>query len=577
MINLDMTRIFDEIADILEVKGENSFKIRAYRRAARTIETLTQDLKVIAERGGVSELKKISGVGEGIAKKILEIAETGDCKKHRELTQEVPSGVLELLTIPRIGPKTIAKLHDELGITNIEELEEAAKLHNLERLPGLGAKVEENILKGIAQYRSYKGRVLLSEALPRAESIVIELKKLDAVDKIIIAGSLRRMRETIGDIDLLVVSNRPRAVMDAFTNLDSVEDIVAKGDTKSSIVLRGIDVDLRVVAEASFGAAAHYFTGSKHHNIRIRELGMKQGLKINEYGIFRGDERIGGEDEADVFASVGLAYIPPELREDRGEVEAAKVNKIPELVAANDIKGDLHVHTNWSDGKNSIEEMARTAISSGYEYIAVADHSPAVGIAGGMTAEKITKRQDEIEKLNTRFEDEGINFSVLSASEVDIKSDFSMDFPDDVLKSLDVVVGAIHTKFTQDRETMTKRIVTAMENPNVDIIAHPTGRLLGKRDPYEVDMEQLMESARDTGTIMELNSFPARLDLNDVHCKMAKDYGVLIAISTDAHDAMQMRDVIKYGVATARRGWLEPKDVVNTRGLEDVRGLLKRR
>ena len=576
MINLDMARIFDEIADIFEVKGENPFKIRAYRRAARTIETLTQDLKVIAERGGINELKKIPGVGNAIAKKILEIAETGDCKKHIELKQEVPTGVLELLAIPRIGPKTIAKVHDELGISSIADLEEAAKLHNLKKLPGLGAKVEENILKGIAQYRSYKGRVLLSEALPRAESIVTELKKLDAVAKITIAGSLRRMRETIGDIDILVVSNRPRAVMDAFTNLDGVEDIVAKGDTKSSIILKGIDVDLRVVAETAFGAAAHYFTGSKHHNIRIRELGMKQGLKINEYGIFRGDVRIGGEDEADVFASVGLAYIPPELREDRGEIEAAKANKIPELVAANDIKGDLHVHTNWSDGKNSIEEMALTAISSGYEYIAVADHSPAVGIAGGMTAEKITKRQDEIEKLNSRFEDEGIKFSVLSASEVDIKSDFSMDFPDDVLKSLDVVVGAIHTKFTQDRETMTKRIVTAMENPNVDIIAHPTGRLLGKRDPYEVDMEQLMESAKATGTIMELNSFPGRLDLNDVHCKMAKDYGVLIAISTDAHDAMQMRDVIKYGVATARRGWLEPKDVVNTRGLEGVRGLLKR-
>ncbi|NQE54139.1 phosphatase YcdX [ANME-1 cluster archaeon GoMg3.2] len=575
MINLDMARIFDEIADIFEVKGENPFKIRAYRRAARTIESLTQDLKVIAERGGVSELKKIPGVGEGIAKKILEIAQTGDCKKHRELTQEVPSGVLELLAIPRVGPKTIAKVHDELGICSIADLEEAAKSHKLEKLPGLGAKVEENILKGIAQYRSYKGRVLLSEALPRAESIVIELKKLDAVDKIIIAGSLRRMRETIGDIDILVVSNRPRAVMDAFTCLDGVDDIVAKGDTKSSIILKGIDVDLRVVAEASFGAAAHYFTGSKHHNIRIRELGMKQGLKINEYGIFRGDERIGGEDEADVFASVGLAYIPPELREDRGEIEAAKANRIPKLVAANDIKGDLHVHTNWSDGKNSIEEMALTAISSGYEYIAVADHSPAVGIAGGMNEAKITKRQEEIEKLNTRFEEENTKFRVLAASEVDIKSDFSMDFPDDVLKSLDVVVGAIHTKFTQDRETMTKRIVTAMENPNVDIIAHPTGRLLGKRDPYEVDMEQLMESAKATGTIMELNSFPGRLDLNDVHCKMAKDYGVLIAISTDAHDAMQMRDVIRYGVATARRGWLEPKDVVNTRGVDEVMKVVK--
>ncbi|MCD6455762.1 MAG: DNA polymerase/3'-5' exonuclease PolX [Methanophagales archaeon] len=576
MINLDMARIFDEIADILELKAENRFKIRAYRRAARTIETLAQDLKVIAERGGVSELKKIPGVGEGIAKKILEIAKTGDCKTHRALKEEVPAGLLELLAIPRVGPKTIAKMHKEIGINSIEQLEEAAKAHKLEGLPGFGVKVEENILKGIEQYRRYKGRKLLSEALPRAESIVTELKKLDAVERITIAGSLRRWRETIGDIDLLVVSKRPKEVMDAFTRLDGIEDIVAKGDTKSSIVLKGIDVDLRVVDAGSFGAAAHYFTGSKHHNIRIRELGVRKGLKINEYGVFRGDVRIGGEDEEDVFKNVGLAYIPPELREDRGEVEAAKENRIPKLVEPNDIKGDLHVHTNWSDGKNSIEEMAETAISLGYGYVALADHSPAVGIAGGMNEDKVKKREKEIEGLNTRFENEGVDFRVLAASEVDIKSDCSMDFPDAILKSLDVVVGAVHSKFSQDRATMTQRIVTAMENEHVDIIAHPTGRVLGKREPYEVDMERLMEVARDTGTIMELNSFPNRLDLNDVHCRMAKDYGVLIAISTDSHDATQMGAVIKYGVATARRGWLEAKDVVNTRGLEDMLKLLKR-
>ncbi len=575
MINLDMARIFDEIADILEVKGENPFRIRAYRRAARTIETLVQDLKVIAERGGVSELKKIPGVGEGIAKKIVEIAKTGDCKKHRELMQEVPPGLLELLAIPRIGPKTIAKLYEELEIKSVEELEEAAKAHKLEALPGLGAKVEENILKGIEQYRRYKGRALLSKALPYAESIVTELKKLDAVDKITIAGSLRRMRETIGDIDILVVSKRPKEVMDAFTSLDGVEDIVAKGDTKSSIVLKGMDVDLRVVDAASFGAAAHYFTGSKHHNIRIRELGVKRGLKINEYGIFRGDEKIGGEDEEDVFKSVGVAYIPPELREDRGEVEAAKENRIPKLLELSDLKGDLHVHTKWSDGKNSIEEMAETAIALGYEYIAVADHSPAVGIAGGMNEDKVKKREKEIEKVNEKFEKEGTKFRVLSAAEVDIKSDFSMDFPDEILKSLDVVVGAVHTKFSQDRGTMTERIITAMENENVDIIAHPTGRVLGKRDPYEVDMERLMETAKDTGTVMELNSFPDRLDLNDVHCRLAKDYGILVAISTDAHDATQMGAVIRYGVATARRGWLEAKDVVNTRGLEEMMRMMK--
>jgi DNA polymerase (family 10) len=573
MHNLDIARIFNEIADILEVKGENAFKIRAYRKAALTIETLTQDLTVITERGGVKELKKIPGIGEGIAKKIVEIAETGDCKKHRELKQEMPSELLELLAIPRVGPKTIAKMHQELGITNIEELERAAKSHKLASLPGFGARVEENIVKGIAQYRGYQGRALLSVALPYAESIVNELKKLDAVEQLIIAGSLRRMRETIGDIDILVVSKRPNEVMDAFTSLDGVEDVIAKGTTKSSIIINGINADVRVVDAVSFGAAAHYFTGSKHHNVRIRELGVKKGLKINEYGVFRGDERIGGEHEEDVFASVGLAYIPPELREDRGEVEAAKENRIPTLIELNDLKGDLHVHTNWSDGRDSIEEMAEAALALDYEYIAVADHSPAVGIAGGLNEEKIPKRQEEIERVNTRFEDEGVKFRVLNAVEVDIKSDFSMDFSNEILKDFDMVIGAVHSKFTQDRTTMTKRIVTAMENPHVDIIAHPTGRLLGKRDPYEVDMEQLMAAAKDTGTMLELNSFPTRLDLNDLHCKMAKEYGVLVAISTDAHVTTQMRDVRMYGVATARRGWLEPKDVLNTRSLEE---LLKR-
>ncbi|HUV01946.1 MAG TPA: DNA polymerase/3'-5' exonuclease PolX [Desulfobacteria bacterium] len=570
MHNLDIARIFNEIADILEVKGENAFKIRAYRKAALTIETLIQDLTVIAERGGVKELKQIPGIGEGIAKKIVEIAETGDCKKHRELKQEMPSELLELLAIPRVGPKTIAKVHQELGITNIEELEQAAKSHQLAGIPGFGAKVEENIVKGIAQYRGYQGRALLSVALPYAESIVNELKKLDAVEQLIIAGSLRRMRETIGDIDILVVSKRPNEVMDAFTSLDGVEDVIAKGTTKSSIIINGINADVRVVEAVSFGAAAHYFTGSKHHNVRIRELGVKKGLKINEYGVFRGEERIGGEHEEDVFASVGLSYIPPELREDRGEVEAAKENRIPMLIELSDLKGDLHVHTNWSDGRDSIEGMAEAALALGYEYIAVADHSPAVGVAGGLNEEKIPKRLEEIERVNTRFEEEGVKFRVLNAVEVDIKSDFSMDFSDEILKALDVVVGAVHSKFSQDRPAMTKRIVTAMENPHVDIIAHPTGRLLGKRDPYQVDMEQLMAAAKDTGTTLELNSFPTRLDLNDLHCKMAKEYGVLVAISTDAHATTQMRDVRMYGVATARRGWLEPKDVLNTRSLKEL-------
>jgi DNA polymerase (family 10) len=576
MLNLDVARIFDEIADILELKGEDVYRIRAYRKAARTIETLTQDLKVMAERGGVKELKKIPGIGEGIAKKIVEIAETGDCQKHRKLMQEMPPGLLALLAIPHVGPKTLTKLHQELGITTLEGLEAAAKAHQLAGLPGFGAKAEENILKGIEQYRGYQGRIMLSRALPYAESIVHELQKLDAVERILIAGSLRRMRETIGDIDILVVSTRPGEVMDAFTRLEGVEDVIAKGDTKSSIVLKGINVDLRVVDSASFGAAAHYFTGSKDHNVRIRELGVKRGLKINEYGVFRGEERIGGATEEEVFASVGLAYIPPELREDRGEVEAAKENRLPHLIELKDLKGDLHVHTTWSDGKSSVAEMAEAALALGYEYIAVADHSPAVGVAGGLTEDELAPRQAEIEEVNARYEAQGIRFRVFNAVEVDIKSDMTLDFPDSILEQFDLVTGAVHTKFSQDRATMTARIVTAMENPHVDIIAHPTGRLVGKRDPYEVDMAQLMETAKRTGTVLELNAFPERLDLNDLHCRMAKDYGVQVAISTDAHDALQMRDVIRYGIATARRGWLEPRDVLNTTGLDAVLSRLKR-
>ncbi|MCW3132410.1 MAG: DNA polymerase/3'-5' exonuclease PolX [Candidatus Methanospirare jalkutatii] len=580
MINLDIARIFDEIADLSEIKGENPFRVRAYRRAARTIETLTLDLRSIVERSkseadAVRELTKIPGIGEGIAKKIYEIVKTGRSSKLESLRSEVNPSLVELLKIPHVGPKTIAKVHKELGISTIEELEEAARRHKLARIAGLGRKAEEKILKGIEQYRKQKGRVPIAKALPYAEAIVEALKSLKSVRKIVIAGSLRRWKDTIGDIDILVVSENPSEVMDAFTRLDGVEEVLAKGETKSSVIFRGINADLRVVPPESFGAATHYFTGSKQHNIRIRELGVKKGLKINEYGIFRGEERIGGEQEEDVFAAVNLPFIPPELREDWGEIEAAQTRKLPKLIEMKDLKGDLHVHTNYSDGKNSIEEMAKAAISLGYEYIAVADHSKAVGIAGGMDEEKLRKRQKEIERLNERFESAGINFRVLSAVEVDIKSDFKLDFSDEILRDLDVVIAAIHSKFSQDSETMTKRIISAIENPYVDIIAHPTGRILGKREAYSLDIERVMDAAHDNGVVLELNSYPDRLDLRDIHCKMAKERGVKIAISTDAHDAVQMREVIRYGIATARRGWLSPEDVVNTRSLREMLSMLK--
>jgi DNA polymerase (family 10) len=564
--NIGIAKIFDEIADLHELEEGNQFKIRAYRKAARTVESLTQDLRGIAEKG---ELRKIPGIGEGIEKKIVEILQTGKCKHHEELRKDIPDGLLEILAVPGLGPKNVMKIYNELGVTSIEMLEKAAEENKIRVLSGMGAKTEENVLHGIEQYRKHKGRVILGNALPQAEFIINELEKVKVVDRIIIAGSLRRMRETIGDIDILVTSTNPEDVMDAFVNLEGVEDVLAKGETKSSIIVNGTHTDLRVVDPSSFGAASHYFTGSKQHNIRIRELGVKKGLKINEYGVFRGEEKIGGGFEEDVFESVGLCYIPPELREDRGEIEAAKADAIPDLIEEDDLRGDLHVHTKWSDGRRSIREMAERAIQMEYEYIAICDHSPAVGIAGGLTEEKLMKQIDEIEKINDGLE----GFRVLKSTEVDILSDSTLDFSDKVLDNLDIVVAAVHTKLSQDRDTMTRRITSAMENPNVDIIAHPTGRLLGKRDPYDVDMERVMEAAKETNTILELNAHPSRLDLNDVHCRRAKEMGVRIAISTDAHDAALM-EMMRYGVATARRGWLESKDVINTRPLADLLRLL---
>ena len=560
--NVEISQIFDEIADILELKGENKFKIRAYRNASRTIEGLTQDLSGISEKG---ELKKLPGIGDAIAKKIDEILKTGKNKYHEELKESIPSGLLQMLEIPGLGPKTTYKLHEELGIDSIESLEQAAKNHELRGLFGMGEKTEENILRGIEQYRRHKERIPIGKALPYAELIVKSLKKEEGVKKAIFAGSLRRMKETIGDIDILVASKYSKPIMDAFTGLEGVSEVLACGDTKSSIIFGDVQVDLRVVDPESFGAAMQYFTGSKHHNVRLRELAVKKGLKINEYGVFRGEKKIASETEEDVYESVGLRYIPPELREDRGEIDAAFDDRLPKLVEIEDIKGDLHIHSNWSDGKRSILEMAKAAKNRGYEYILVSDHSSTVGITGGLKKEQLKKQIIEIKNINKDLDD----FRVLSSTEVDIKSDFSLDFDDDILSELDIVVAAVHTKFSQDKETMTNRIISAIKNPNIDIIAHPTGRLIGKREPYAVDMDKVIKAAKKNNTVLELNANPNRLDLNDIHCKHAKENRVKIAISTDSHDSSQM-DLISYGIATARRGWIEKSDVLNTMTLDGI-------
>jgi len=568
MNNQDIANIFYRIAEILEIQGENPFKIRAYIKAAQTVESYTKELSEIKD---TEELKELPGIGEKIALKIKEIVETGRLEMYEKLKKSEFASLIALLDVPGMGPKHVRLVYDKFGIKTIDQLEKAARRGKLRDLPGLGEKTEQNILKGIEQDRRHKERFPLGVILPKAESIVSELKKVNEVKDVSLGGSLRRMKETIGDVDILVSSSKPKNVSDTFIKLPEVKNVLSKGSTKSSVVTKdGFQMDLRVVKPESYGAALHYFTGSKAHNIRIRSLGVERGLKINEYGVYKGKRSIGGKTEEEVFKSVGLPYIPPEIREDWGEIEAAQKGKLPHLVKLKDIRGDLHVHSNWTDGRSTIEEMAKAAQKFGYQYIALCDHSPTIGITNGLTPERIEKQKEEIEKLNQKFK----GFKILRGAEVDIKSNGKMDFEDEILKELDIVVGAVHTKFTQPKEEMTKRIIQAIENPYVHIIAHPTGRLIGKRDPYEVDMDKLLDAAKANGKIMELNAYTDRLDLNDLHCRKAKEKGVKIAISTDSHWTEHL-SWIRYGIATARRGWLEPEDVINTLPLENLMTVLK--
>ena len=560
--NEDAANIFDEIADILELKGGNRFQINAFRKAARTIDGLLEDISVVAGEG---RLKELPGIGDGIAKKIIELLEDGTLKHHEELKNSIPSGLLEMIKIQGLGPKKVHKLHESLGIEDVESLKAAAEDKKLRGLSGFGAKTEENILKGIAQYRRNIERVPLGIAMLYAESIVANLKDVESVIEITYAGSLRRMKETIGDIDILVSSLDSEPVIDFFTGLKGVTDVLARGDTKSSVIMNDLQVDLRVVKPDSFGAALQYFTGSKEHNVRLRDLAIRKGLKVNEYGVYRGDEKIAGDSEEGIYRSVGLSYIIPEMREDRGEIEAALNGDLPELIELGDIRGDLHIHTDYSDGKRSIKEMVRAAKSRGYEYIVISDHSPAVAIASGPSREDLKKQMNVIKNLNKDQD----GFRIFTSTEVDIRPDSSLDFDDEILNELDIVIAAVHSKFSMDEDSMADRIISAIENPNVDIIAHPTGRLLGKRDPYKVDMKRIIDAAKRTDTVLELNASPRRLDLNDMHCKQASESGVKISISTDSHDLYQMA-FMKYGIGTARRAWLKKEDVVNTQPLESL-------
>ncbi len=570
--NVELADIFANIANILKIKEENKFKIRAYERVAATLESLPMEVETLYKLG---KLDEIPGVGPAIAKKIGELIETGRLEYYENLKKTIPGGVLELLNVPEVGPRKAKLFYEELQIDNVQKLEEAALQHKLQKLPGMGKKAEENILRGIELYKKRAQRALLGVALPIAEQIVEELQSLDEVNQISIAGSLRRKKETIGDIDILITSKKPEKVMQKFIHLPLIKEVLAEGLTKSAILThQDIHVDLRVVTPDSFGAALQYFTGSQAHNVRLREMAVKQGLKINEYGVFQtiDDKKIAGKEEKEIYELLGLSYIMPELREDRGEFEAAQNKQLPSLVNLNDIKGDLHIHTKDSDGFNTIEEIVAASLKKGYQYIAITDHSQSLHIAGGLDEKRLLEQIKRIEQINQNID----GLTVLTGIEVDIKADGNLDITNNILQKLDIVIAAIHSGFKQERMQLTARLRKAMENPFVHIIAHPTGRIIGYREAYDVDIQEIIQLAAQTNTALEINASPERMDLNDIYVKSAKEQGVLLAIGTDAHQISAL-DYMLYGVAVARRGWLEKENLLNTFSLNQLKNRLKKK
>ena len=570
MDNQEIAKILDDVGDMLDIKGEMPFKIRAYHRAANSIRSLPEDINKISKE---ERLSRIPAVGKGIADRIQELLSTGKMSFYEALQEDIPSQILELMQIPGLGPRKAKQLYDELNITTIQELHAAVEAHRLVPLRGMNAKTESNILRGIEELRKFRERMLLFEAYPISERILKRLRTHPAVKRADAAGSLRRMRDTIGDIDLLVASEDPTKVMDFFCHLPEVVRILAKGSTKSSVIVKtGLQVDIRVVTPEQYGSALQYFTGSKEHSVHLRDIAKKRGFKISEYGIFEVEtgKRLGGATEEEIYQELGMDWIPPVLREDKGEIEAALEHRLPKLVERHDLRGDLHVHSRWSDGLNSIREMAEKAIELGYEYICFADHAEKLKVAGGLTPEEIEKRQKEIDGLNEEFKG---RVTILAGAELNIDNDGTVDYPDALLERFDVVTASIHKGFNQSKEQLTERTIKAMGNRHIDVIGHPTGRILGKRPPFALDVDLVLEAAAKTGTFMELNSFPDRLDLKDDYLREAKRRGVKIVISTDAHLANHLR-YISYGVSEAQRGWLEPGDVANTLSLDELRNLL---
>ena len=557
--NASIAETFRHVADLLEIEGASPFRIRAYRRAAQTVEDLPQSAAKMVADG--KTLAGLPGIGKDLAGKITEIVNTGRLGALAEIEARTPTTLAALTAVPGLGPKRVHRLHEAFGIKTLKDLERAARKHKIRELRGFTAKTEEKILAEIERSQAREQRFKIATAEDFAQTLCTYLQADPRIGRVVVAGSYRRRKETVGDLDILVTCAKGQAAVNHFLAYDEIAKIVAKGSTRATVILRsGIQVDLRVVPAKSYGAALHYFTGSKSHNIAIRKIGQARGLKINEYGIFRDGTRIGGRTEEEIFAAVGLPYIEPELREDRGEIQAAFDGQLPKLISLEDIRGDLHVHTKASDGKSSLREMVEAARARGYEYVAITDHTKHATVARGLDEKRLAKQLDEIGKLSEDFDD----IRILKSSEVDILADGKLDLSDSMLKRLDVVVAAVHYKFELDAQKQTERMLRAMDNKYVSILAHPSGRLLGEREAYPVDLERVIEGARDRGVALELNSHPARLDLDEVHCKLAKELGVKLVISTDAHSTFGL-DTMRFGIGQARRAWLERKDVLNTR------------
>ncbi len=585
MENIEIAAVLRELGDLLEIKGSNPFRIRAYRNAVQTINSLTRPLSEMVEAG--EDLTELPAVGKDIGAHIEELVRTGNLERLEEVAAEVPRSLVQLVKLEGVGPKKAKKLWQELGVTNLDELEKALAAGRVEALEGFGKTSVQKITEAIESFRRSRGRFRLDQVDELIRPLVSYLESAPGAKQVVVAGSYRRRKETVGDIDILVEAEGDGTpVVQHFVAFDSVDRVVSAGETRGSVVLRsGLEVDLRVIPHRSFGAAMHYFTGSKEHNIRARQIAQKHGMRLNEWGLFRvpedvdpdelgkeGGERVAGETEEEIFEALGLAWVPPVIRENRGEVELVSGGDLPSLVRLEDIRGDLHMHSTWSDGKRSIEEMAEACRGRGYDYLVISDHSPNLAMVRGVTAEKALAQWQEIDALNERLR----GITILRGLEVDILRGGELDMTDEVLEGLDLVLISIHSLMDMSKSEMTDRVIRAMEHPAVDIVAHPTGRILGRREPFALDVEAVLQAASELNVAVELNANPRRLDLNDVHVHRAKELGVPVVISTDAHAIPQL-DNMSYGVDQARRGWLGPDDVLNTRSLEELKGWLGRR